>query len=136
MQDILSASPDSTLKPNSYSPLSLAYLGDCVYEMLVREKIMKTANMPVKKLHQKTVSYVCADSQARALDLILPILSEDEVAVYKRGRNAGGNNVPKNADKSTYHKATGFEALLGYLYLAGNTARILDLFHIIENNHD
>lgn len=122
------------LKANSYSPLSLAFMGDCVYEMLVREKIMKTANMPVNKLHKITVSYVCAAAQAKALDIIFPILSEDEVSAFKRGRNASGNNVPKNADIGTYHKATGLETLFGYLYMSSNTSRILELFHIIEEN--
>lgn len=122
------------VKVNEYSPLSLAFIGDCVYEMLVREKIMRSANMPVNKLHKLTVSYVCASAQAKAMDIIMPILDEDEILAFKRGRNASGNNVPKNADIATYHKATGLETLFGYLYLKENTTRILELFHIIEEN--
>ncbi|MEG0614643.1 MAG: ribonuclease III domain-containing protein [Oscillospiraceae bacterium] len=116
---------------NQYSPLALAFLGDAVYEQLVRERLILAANMPVGKLHILTVKRVCAGYQARAFDAILPMLSEDEEAILKRGRNASGNTVPKSSNPAEYHKATAVETLFGYLYLMGNNSRIEDIFNII-----
>ena len=118
---------DSSLDPKMYSPLSLAYLGDVVYELLVREQMMLRANLPVQKLHRATVSWVCAHAQSEAMECLLPLLTEEELAVFKRGRNAAGH-VPKHASVLEYRRATGFEALVGYLYLKGDTARIRRLF--------
>lgn len=117
--------------PKMYSPLVLAYMGDVVYELLVREKMVEKANMPVNKLHKSTVEYVCASAQSRGLELIMDMLTEEEVAIYKRGRNANGNHVPKNANAQEYRRATGLEALFGYLYLTKQEDRIEELFRII-----
>ncbi|HOF69180.1 MAG TPA: ribonuclease III domain-containing protein, partial [Ruminococcus sp.] len=84
----------SEREANQYSPLSLAFLGDGVYDLLVRELLMLEANMPVSKLHSKKIKLVCAEFQSNAYDTVLPILNEKEAAVLKRGRNATGNNVP------------------------------------------
>ena len=119
---------------NQYSPLTLAFLGDAVYEQLVRERLVLTANMPVKKLHSAAVERVRASFQSRAVEEILPLLDEDELAVFKRGRNATGNTVPKSSDPVEYRRATGLEALFGYLFLLGNSERMVELFDKIWYN--
>ena len=119
---------------NQYSPLTLAFLGDAVYEQLVREKIVLTANMPVKKLHKEAVERVRAAYQSRAVDVIMPHLTEEEEAVFKRGRNATGNTVPKSSNPVEYRRATALETLFGYLHLTGNSERIVELFDIIWYN--
>lgn len=116
---------------NQYSPLTLAFYGDSVYERLVRQYIVLNANMPASKLHELKVKKVCASYQSDALERILPYLDEKETAVVKRGRNATGNNVPKSSNAVDYRRATGFEALFGYLDLLGRTERIQQLFEII-----
>lgn len=117
--------------PKLYSPLVLAYMGDAVLEIMVRERLVKRANMPVNKLHRMTVDRVCAKAQSAAVELLMDCLTEEEAAVYKRGRNANGNHVPKNADPQEYRRATGMEALFGYLYLMGDIPRIEELFALI-----
>ncbi len=119
---------------NQYSPLTLAFLGDAVYERLVRERLVLTANMPVKKLHADTVERVRAAYQSRAADVILPLLTEEEEAVFKRGRNAVGNTVPKSSNPVEYRRATAFEALFGYLQLTENFERMVELFDVIWYN--
>lgn len=121
---------------NQYSPLTLAFLGDAVYSQLVREKLVLAANMPVKKLHPASVKRVRANYQARAAELISPMLSDDEAAVMKRGRNASCNSgsVPKSSNPVEYHKATSLEALFGYLHLLGENERIKELFEYIWEN--
>lgn len=121
---------------NQYSPLTLAFLGDAVYEQLVREKIVLTANMPVGKLHKAAVEKVRAAYQAKAVDIIEHLLKEDELAVMKRGRNATSNTVPKSSNPIEYRKATSLETLFGYLHLLGNSERIVELFDIIWYNVD
>ncbi len=116
---------------NQYSPLTLAFFGDSVYEKLVRKHIVIEANMPASKLHELKVKKVCAAFQSDALEKILPLLDEKEVAVVKRGRNATGNTVPKSSNAVEYRRATGFEALFGYLDLLGRNDRIEQLFSII-----
>ena len=109
-------------------PLTLAYIGDGIFEMLVREKLVTESNLPNGGLHAKAKEYVSAHGQAALADIIIDGLSEEEAAVYKRGRNS--HAVPsKNAVRAEYVKATGLEALFGYLYLTGNTARMYDLFN-------
>lgn len=119
---------------NQYSPLTLAFLGDAVYEQLVRERLVLTANMPVKKLHTEAVEKVRAAYQSKAVDIIMPVLTEEELSVFKRGRNATGNTVPKSSNPVEYRRATALEALFGYLYLIGNSERIVELFDIIWYN--
>lgn len=116
---------------NQYSPLSLAFLGDSVYELKVREKILLSANMPASKLHSLKVSRVCAEYQSRAVEVLMPVLSEKEEAVLKRGRNATGNTVPKHASAVDYRRATGLECLFGYLHLIGEEQRIAELFDLV-----
>lgn len=109
-------------------------MGDAVYEQYVREKLVLTANMPVGKLHKEAVSKVRAAYQSVAVDVITPILSEDELAVMKRGRNATSNTVPKSSNPVEYRRATSLETLFGYLYLLGDTDRIREIFNFIWDN--
>ena len=113
------------------SVLGLAHIGDGVYELLVRTWLCANGKTTSKGLHRETVSFVRAPAQAKAMAKILDRLSETEQAVYKRGRNAKVNSVPKNADISEYHTATGLETLFGYLYLKGERERINELFGLI-----
>ncbi len=121
---------------NMYSPLTLAFLGDSVYDTLVREKLVRSANMPASKLHSAKIKLVCAEFQSRAYDTISEILTEKELAVLKRGRNATGNNIPKHAEAAEYHRATAVECLFGYLYLLEKSDRIAELFNIIMTDVD
>lgn len=122
-------------KPSQFSPLALAYIGDGVYELFVRTKVIEEhENLPANKLHKKTVQYVKAHAQANSIDAMLTHLTEDETAVYKRGRNAKSNTTPKNADMADYRKATGFEALIGFLYLSGENERLNELMEIAYEN--
>lgn len=118
------------------SSLGLAHVGDAVYEILVRSKLLLDGNTTSTHLHQETIALVCAQAQAKAAETILPLLTEEEQGYYRRGRNAEVHNIPKNATHSQYSKATGLEALFGALYLLGRTERIRQLFTIItEENH-
>ncbi len=117
--------------PNQLSPLTLAFLGDAVFELLVRERLVKEANRQSKKLHAESIKLVNAVSQSAAAEKILPILTDDETAVYKRGKNAKVEHIPKGATVMQYNMATGLEALFGWLHLNGATERINELFQII-----
>jgi ribonuclease-3 family protein len=99
-----------------YSPLALAFLGDSVYELYIREMLVKKANTSAGNLHNEKIKLVCCEKQAEIADKILPLLTETELAVYKRGRNSDVS-PPKHAKPADYRKSTGFEALIGYLYL-------------------
>ena len=121
-----------------YSPLVLAYIGDAVYEAYVRCSIVSTGNMPVHKLHKAATGFVKAKAQSDLMEKILPLLTEKETAVFKRGRNAKSATSPKNADIVDYRRATGFEALVGYLYIAGKKDRLIELLDscIDFNKHE
>ena len=121
---------------NTYSPLTLAFLGDSVYDTLVREHLLRQANMPVAKLHSAKIKLVCAEFQSKAYDLLAEELSEHELSVLKRGRNATGNTVPKHADAAEYRRATAVECLFGYLYLTGQEQRIKELFAVMMTLED
>ncbi|CAK7004842.1 Mini-ribonuclease 3 [Tissierella carlieri] len=114
------------------SPLQLAYIGDAVYELLVRTYLLEK-KLPVKELHKLTIKYVKAKAQADIVHMLEDILNEDERAVVKKGRNAKTNTMPKNADMIDYKYATGFEALMGYLYLMGKDYRIAELFKVVSH---
>lgn len=148
----------------AYSPLTLAYIGDAVYEMIIRTVVISRADRPAKQLHRTTIGYVSAVAQSRIYDALAageeagkgapdpgekpsqggdlvteagtlpgknpggsPLLTDEELAVMKRGRNAGPPTTSRNATAAEYRKATGFEALMGYLYLAGRTDRAVEL---------
>ena len=114
----------------SYSPLALAYMGDAVYEVLIRTRVMNRGSMQVNKMHKKSASLVKAEAQARMIQALQEELTEEETAVYKRGRNAHSASSAKNASIRDYRMATGFEALVGYLYLTGHYDRLLKLLHV------
>ena len=117
--------------PKLLSPLALAFIGDGIFELMVRERLVRQGNCPVKRLHQRSVEQVCCRAQARFVEILRPVLTEEEEAVYKRGRNANVGHIPKNASPADYHAATGLEALFGYLYLQGDQSRLEYLFSII-----
>ena len=116
------------------SNLGLAHIGDCVYELLVRSYIVCHGKQTNQGLHFATVQYVSAPAQARAMEKILPHLTEEESTVYRRGRNTRVNSVPKNANIGDYHAATGLECLFGWLYLNAMHERINELFEIVMEN--
>jgi len=116
---------------NQMSMLGLAHIGDCVYELLTRTLLCTEGLQSATKLHFKTVSLVNAKAQASAVEKIMPKLYEDELAIYKRGRNAKVNSVPQKASVGEYHAATGLEALFGWLYLQGKIERINELYAFI-----
>ena len=124
---------DCEVNPRELSPLNLAFVGDCVYEMLVRESLVCAANRPVNDLHRESVKYVSAAAQTEAFGKIEASLTEEELAVFKRGRNAKVGHSPKSATEAQYHTATGLEALFGWLYLTEQPQRIKELFAIINN---
>lgn len=114
--------------PSLYSPLVLAYIGDAVYEVYTRTQLLSMhPDMPAHKLHKENIRRVNAKAQSCGMAAIEPMLTEQELAVYKRGRNAKSATVPKHADLADYRRATGFEALLGYLSLSGQTDRLNDI---------
>ena len=113
------------------SNLGLAHLGDAVYELMVRAWLCENGKATSKGLHQAAITYVAAPAQAAAAEKILPVLTEEEQAVLKRGRNARVNSIPARSTPGEYHAATALEALFGYLYLKGRTERLNELFAII-----
>lgn len=121
----------SKLQANQYSPLALAFLGDAVYERLVRERILLSGNVPVAKLHNSAVGRVCCEYQAKAYHFIKELLNEDEYAILKRGRNATGVTAPRHSTIAEYHAATGLECLFGWLQLQGLYDRQKELFDLI-----
>lgn len=116
--------------PRTLSPLTLAFIGDGVFELLVRERLVCEGNRPAGALHKRSVAMVRAEAQAEAMDRLLPLLTETEAAVYRRGRNA---HTSRNSEE--YHKATGLEALFGYLYLQGDIGRLQGLFQQITGDN-
>lgn len=110
------------------SSIGLAHLGDAVYELLVRTYLCAHGKATGKGLHRATIELVCAPSQARMAEKILPLLTEEELAVFRRGRNANVHTVPQHASRAQYQQATALEALLGWLYLQGRRQRVAELF--------
>ena len=134
--------PLSEKEARMYSPLTLAFLGDAVYSLLVRNMLALTANKPTGKLHKESIMYVNAAFQAQAVKELLPHLNENEEYIFKRGRNAHSAHSPKNQSDADYRYATGLETLYGYLYLCGKTQRIKEIFDLstrkvyIENQNN
>lgn len=122
--------PLSEKEARMYSPLTLAFLGDAVYSLLVRNMLTLSANKPTGKLHKESITYVNAAFQAQAVKELLPHLTENEEYIFKRGRNAHSAHSPKNQSDADYRYATGLEALYGYLYLCGETQRIKEIFNL------
>lgn len=114
----------------TYSPLTLAYLGDAVYEVIIRTILVKRGNSPVNHLHRQASSLVKAAAQSQMAGVLEPLLTKEEHDAYRRGRNAHSPTMAKNASMADYRRATGFEALIGYLYLKEDFSRMLELIHI------
>ncbi|MGN1456457.1 MAG: Mini-ribonuclease 3 [Acutalibacteraceae bacterium] len=124
----------SECSPKELSPLTLAFVGDGVYDLIVREELVCSANRPVGQLNKLKVEIVRCQAQAKMYNTIEPFLTEEETDVFKRGRNAHTAHTPKNASSADYHLATGLESLFGYLYLSDRIDRIRELFKIYGEN--
>lgn len=124
----LQVSREDLLKMSS---LGLAHLGDGVFELMVRSWLCLHGKAKVKDLHRATVAYVAAPAQAAAVERLLPLLTDEETDVYRRGRNTAPHSVPRAATRAQYQSATGLEALFGWLYLQGRTDRLNELFGVI-----
>lgn len=123
-----------TKEPNQYNPLVLAYLGDTLYDIYVRTRLVQeNENMLAHKLHVEAIRFVKAHGQSEAIGIIEPELTEAELSAYKRGRNSKSYTVPKNADVGEYRRATGFEALIGWLYVGGRTERMNEIMEMAFN---
>ena len=116
---------------DAISNLGLAHMGDCVFEILVRAYLCASGEKTVDRLHQDTINMVKATSQAAFADKMLPLLTEEELAYYRRGKNAHVHAVPKSATPAQYAKATGVEALFGYLFLSGQKERANEIFNLV-----
>lgn len=111
----------------TYSPLIFAYIGDSVFDVIIRSILVDKGNSSSNSMHKEASGIVNARMQASLMDAILPLLSDEEISIYKRGKNAKPKNIAKNASSKQYHSATGLEALVGYLYLAGEMERVFFL---------
>ena len=125
---------DKNVDVSSLSPLTLAFVGDTVFDLLTRCELVCEANRPVNALHNMASKRVCAAAQAEAIKRIMPLLTEEETAVFKRGRNTHVGSKAKNASSSDYHYATGLESLFGWLWLRGETDRLRYLYSEISEN--
>lgn len=120
----------------TYSPLTLAYIGDAIYDLVIRTVVVERANRSAKNLHKTVIRYVNARTQAKMIEVLEDELSEEETAVYHRGRNAKAYTTAKNASVAEYRMATGLEALFGYLYMNGETDRLLTLVRLALEKMD
>ena len=127
MQEILGL---QEMDPSAYSPLGLAYIGDAIFDVIIKSKILSEGNRQVHKLHEQTSCYVQASAQSLMMRTMQEYLNEEENAIYRRGRNTRTVTPAKNQSITDYRRATGFEALLGYLYLKQEYKRLLDLVKI------
>ena len=116
------------------SPLTLAYIGDTIYDLIVRSYLVMAQSTTVHSMHVKAINFVNAGAQSGMLSKLMDELTEDEKSIVRRGRNAKSGTVPKNADVGDYRRATGLEALFGYLYLSGKEERLIELARLILSN--
>lgn len=122
--------PENESEVNTMSPLTWAYIGDSVYELYIRMKLVNTTKMKPHKLHIEAIKYVKAKAQANLLQIIQDKLNEKELEIVKRGRNAENHHLPKNATVQEYMYSTGFEALIGYLYLTKQDERLKEILKL------
>ena len=130
IEDFLEATNTKEINASEYSPLNLAYIGDAVFEIFVRNKLLESGNAHVNKLHKRATKYVKAEAQSVMYHKLTEVLTEEEMAVLKRGRNAKSFTKAKNASVVAYRHATGVEALFGYLFIKGEVDRLSELFKI------
>ena len=122
---------DKSINPKELSPITLAFVGDAVYSLIIREELVIDSDKPADRLHKISAKRVSAGAQCAAIMAITDALSEEELAVFKRGRNAATKHTPKHASGRDYHYATGFETLIGYLYLSRRYERIKEIYQLI-----
>ena len=122
---------EKKIEGNALNGLSLAFIGDAVYEIMVREHLLRNGSLQIGKLHKMAVEMVRASFQASVFDFLEPLLTEEENSILHRGRNASATHIPKNANAIEYRKATGVESLFGWLYLEQKNERIRELFDMI-----
>lgn len=134
MSDNITEETELQNKARQMSPIALAFMGDAVYETFVRDHVVSILHVSPSKLHRACVGFVKASSQAHAVRIITPLLTDEEKMILRRGRNANTTHVPKNAAPADYRYATAIEALFGYLYLCGRMERASELFKIITDN--
>ena len=127
---------EETIDPRALNPLALAFVGDSVLELLVRTRLARHHRMSAGKLNVEKVKYVSARAQFREEQLLEPLFTEEELAVFKRGRNASKASVAKHASPEEYRASTGYECLLGWLYLTGQMARVEELFDALWQQFD
>ena len=130
LQEIHKRFGESGTNINTYSPLTLAYIGDAIFEMVVRTLIVEKGQRAANALHKHTTKIVCAGTQAAMVEAISEDLTETEYDIYRRGKNTKIHSSAKNASLNDYRKATGFEALCGYLYLTDNVSRMTELIKL------
>ena len=118
------------IDPSMYSPLALAYVGDDAYDLVIRTFLLNQGNMQVNKINKRANTIVKAETQSKMVGIIEPFLTDEELAIYKRGRNAKSATTAKNASVNDYRRATGFEALMGYLYLSEKFERMISLIRM------
>lgn len=136
LEEIHAFFPAGNLDLRTLSPLKLAYLGDAVFDIIIRTLVLEHNGGAVKHLHSQASSLVNAGTQARLATAMLPVMNEEEQGAYRHGRNAKASSVAKNADIHDYRNATGLETLFGYLYLSGQTGRAVELLkHAMEELH-
>ena len=121
---------------DAISNLGLAHMGDCVFEILCRSYLCAKGGKTVDKLHRETINMVKATSQAKYMEILLPLLTEEELAWYRRGKNSHVHAVPKSATPAEYAKATGVETLFGYLFLSGQKERANEIFNLVMEASD
>lgn len=126
--------PENVSEVNTMSPLTWAYIGDSVYELYIRQYLINTTKLKPHKLHIEAIKYVKAGAQAKILEKIKQSLTEEEQEIVKRGRNAENHHLPKNATVQEYMYSTGFEALIGYLYLAKQDERLKEILELCVEN--
>ena len=131
MEEIIERKKDKQ-DVNMMSPLTWAYIGDCVYELYIRQELINKTNLKPHKLHVDAIKYVKASKQARILQEIMPKLTEEEKDIVRRGRNAENHHLPKNASVEEYMYSTAFESLIGYLYLTKQDERLKEILRLIE----
>ena len=131
MEEIIERKKDKQ-DVNMMSPLTWAYIGDCVYELYIRQELINKTNLKPHKLHVDAIKYVKASKQAEILQNIMPKLTEEEQDIVRRGRNAENHHLPKNASVEEYMYSTAFESLIGYLYLTKQDERLKEILRLIE----
>lgn len=125
---------DDDVDLRTLSPLTLAFIGDAVFDLLVREMLVCRGNRPVGVMNGEKIEIVRCETQANYAKALMPYLTEEELSAFKRGKNANAMTVPKHASRMDYHMATGLEALFGYLYLKGESERIRELFKRLQGS--